>query len=169
MLWHIEILHKPFFYCTTDQVWVTSICINFCRSYAPFWNLEILEIQSFLPFSLTCFEILSWNFTCLCYTVLQINFKCRQFTSIFVGVMRLLELRILEIHSFRTFLLRALTYWAEIFDMTFLIYYRSIRVSLLCFHLAPSPSIRFLHFPLTCIDKFSWNLKFNVCFLMCFF
>ena len=105
----------------------------------------------------------------LCFTVIQIKFECRQFPSIFVGVMPLLELRILEMHSFphfsltcfdiliwnfandfvslyfrsssnvfnlrqvlwelcpfwnleyweytvfRTFLLHALTYWAEIF------------------------------------------------------
>ena len=31
-----EILHMTLFNCTTDQVWVSSICVNFCRSYAPF-------------------------------------------------------------------------------------------------------------------------------------
>ena len=31
-----EILHMTLFYCTTDQVRVSSICINFCGSYAPF-------------------------------------------------------------------------------------------------------------------------------------
>ena len=31
-----EILHMTLLYCTTDQVWVLSICINFCGSYAPF-------------------------------------------------------------------------------------------------------------------------------------
>ena len=31
-----ESFHVTFFYCTTDQVRVTSICVNFCRSYAPF-------------------------------------------------------------------------------------------------------------------------------------
>ena len=39
----------------------------------------------------------------LYFTVLQINFKCCQFVSIFVGVMPLLELKILEIHSFPHF------------------------------------------------------------------
>ena len=55
-----EILHMTLFYCSTDQVWVSSI---------------------------------------------------------FVGVMPLLDLRILKIHNFRTFLLHALTYWAEILHM----------------------------------------------------
>ena len=40
MLWYIyivaEILHRILFYCASYQVWVSSICINFCRSYAPF-------------------------------------------------------------------------------------------------------------------------------------
>ena len=31
-----EILHLTLFYCTTDQVRVSSISVNFCRSYAPF-------------------------------------------------------------------------------------------------------------------------------------
>ena len=31
-----EILHITLFYCTTDQVRVSSICVKFCGSYAPF-------------------------------------------------------------------------------------------------------------------------------------
>ena len=31
-----EILHMTLFYCTTDQVQVSSICVNFCGSYVPF-------------------------------------------------------------------------------------------------------------------------------------
>ena len=31
-----EILHMTLFYCTTDQVRVSSISVNFCRSYVPF-------------------------------------------------------------------------------------------------------------------------------------
>ena len=31
-----EILHITLFYCTTDQARVSSICVNFCGSYAPF-------------------------------------------------------------------------------------------------------------------------------------
>ena len=56
-----EILHMTLFDCTTDQVRVSPISINFCRSYAPF-ELRILEIHSFPHFSLTRFDILSWNF-----------------------------------------------------------------------------------------------------------
>ena len=60
-----EILHMTLFCSTTDQVWVSTISFNFCRSYIPFWNLEYSK-----------------------YTV------------------------------FRSFLLYALTYWAEILHMT---------------------------------------------------
>ena len=56
-----EILHMSLFYCTTDQVRVLSICINFCWSYA-LLECRILKIQSFPHFSLTRFDILSWNF-----------------------------------------------------------------------------------------------------------
>ena len=33
-----EILHGTLFYCTTDQVRVSSICVYFWRSYASFWT-----------------------------------------------------------------------------------------------------------------------------------
>ena len=32
----VEILHMTLFYCNTDQVWVSSICVNFYGSCAPF-------------------------------------------------------------------------------------------------------------------------------------
>ena len=52
----------------------------------------------------------------LCFTVLHIKLECRQFTSVFVGVMPLLDLRILEIHSIPHFSgSLALTYWSETF------------------------------------------------------
>ena len=37
------------------------ICVNFCGSYAPF-GTQNTEITHFPHFSLTCFDILSWNF-----------------------------------------------------------------------------------------------------------
>ena len=71
-----EILHMTLFYCTTDQVRVSSICVNFCGSYAPFGT---------------------WKYTVFC-----------------------------------TFLLHALTYWAEISHMTlFYCTTDQVRVSLI--------------------------------------
>ena len=49
------------FYCNTDQVRVSSICVNFCRSYASCGTKNDV-IYSFPLFSLTCFDILSRNF-----------------------------------------------------------------------------------------------------------
>ena len=70
----------------------------------PLLGLRILKIHSFPHFSLSRFEILSWKiYIWYGFTVLQIKFQCRQFASIFVGVMHLLGLRILEIHSFPHF------------------------------------------------------------------
>ena len=56
-----EILHMTLLYCTTDQVRVSSICVNFCGSYAPL-ELRILEIHSFPHFSLKPSHILSRKF-----------------------------------------------------------------------------------------------------------
>ena len=56
-----EIWHMTLFYCTTEQVRVSTISVNFWWSYAPF-GFRILKIHSFPHFSLTRFDILSWNF-----------------------------------------------------------------------------------------------------------
>ena len=53
-----EILHMTLFYCTTDQVGVSSIFVG----VMPLLELRILEIHSFPHFSLTPFNILSWKF-----------------------------------------------------------------------------------------------------------
>ena len=84
---------------------------------------------SFPHFSPTCFD--HWHIELkfciwLCFTVLQIKFECRQFPSIFVGVMPLLECRILKIHSFPHFSLTRfdLLSWNFAFHFV-LLYYRS--------------------------------------------
>ena len=62
----------------------------------------------------------------LCFTVLQIKFECRQFASIFVGVMPLLKLKLLEIHSFPHFSLTCFDILSWNFSYDFvLLYYRS--------------------------------------------
>ena len=53
-----EILHMTFFCRTTYQVWVTSIF----EGVTPLLDLRIVEIHSIPHFSLTFFDILSWNF-----------------------------------------------------------------------------------------------------------
>ena len=116
MLWHIELKFCIWLCFTVLQI--EFECSHFFGGVMPLLELRILEIQSIPHFSLTCFDILSWNFAYEFFvTVLQMKFECRQFTSFFVGLMPLLGLRILKIHSFRTFLLHALTYWAEILHL----------------------------------------------------
>ena len=102
-----EILHMTLFYCTTDQVRVSSICVNFCGSYAPFGTFFAL------------FSYILWHIELKVGILLH-------FASIFVGVMPLCELRILEIHSFPHFSLTCfdILSWNFAYDFV-LLYYRS--------------------------------------------
>ena len=122
MLWHTmywaEILHISLFHRTTDQVRMLSICINSCGSYAPFGTSNTENSQFSALFSYMLWHIELKCCIWLCFTILHIEFECRQFASIFVGVMPLLELKMMKYTVFRTFLLHAMTYWAEILHMT---------------------------------------------------
>ena len=63
MLWHIELK-----FCTwlcSNVLQIKFECRQFASSFVgvmPLFELRILEIHSFPHFSLTCFDILSWNF-----------------------------------------------------------------------------------------------------------
>ena len=153
------------FYCTIYQVWVLSIFVG----VMPLLELRILEIQFSGVFSLTCLDILIWNYIWLCFTVLQIKFECCQLASIFVGVMPPLGLRILDIHSFPHFSPKCSDILSWNFSYDFVqCTIDQVRVSSLCIRLALCPSFHFLRVPPTCFDKFSWNLKFDVGFLNAF-
>ena len=139
-----EILHMTLFYYTTDQVRVSSISVNFCKSYAPFGTENTGNTQFSALFTSILWHIELKFYTWLCFTVLQIKLECRQFASIFVEVMPLLGLRKLEIH---------IVSWNFSYDFVWCTIYQ-VRVSSLCVRLALHPSIHFLHFPPTCIDRF---------------
>ena len=99
----IEILHMPWLHYTKDQLRVSLICVYVCRSYVTFdtynaGNIQFSTLYSYMLWHIEL-EFCIW----LCDTVLQTNFECCQFVSIFVGVMPLLELIMLEIHSFQHF------------------------------------------------------------------
>ena len=128
-----ENLHMTLLYCTSDQVRVSSISVKFCASYAPFVTYNNGNTQFSALFSYMLWHIQLKFCTWLCYTVLQIKFECCQFASIFVGVMPLLEHRILKIHSFPHFSLTCMIYWAEILHMT-LFYWNAdqFQVSSIC-------------------------------------
>ena len=82
-----EMLHMTLFYCTTDQVRVSSISVKFCGSYAPFVTYNTGNTQFSALYSYMLWHIELKLCIWLCLTVLQIKFECCQFASIFVGVM----------------------------------------------------------------------------------
>ena len=127
MLWHIE-LKFCIWLCLTVLLikvechWFASIFVR----VMPLFKLRLLKIHSFLLFSLTCFDILSWNFVChfvLLYyrsSLIVVNFH-----QFLLELCPFLNLEYWKYTVFRTFLLHALTYWAEILHMTVLLCYRS--------------------------------------------
>ena len=105
------------FYCTTDQVRVLSISVFF-YGVIPLSECRILKIHSSPHFSLTRFDILSWNFAydfVLLYYRLSLSFlNLRWFLWELCPFWKSEYWK----YSFCTFLLRALTYWAEVLHMT---------------------------------------------------
>ena len=114
-----EILRMTLFWCTTDQVWVLSLCVNFFEGVMPLFELRIEEIHSFPQFSPTCFDILSWNFAhdfVLMYYRSSLSVvTLRQFLK---ELCLFLNLEYRKCAVFRTFLLFASRYWTEILHMT---------------------------------------------------
>ena len=122
----VQILYMTLFKCTTEQVWVSSFCFNFCWSYAStrntvfrFFLLHEYSKYSFPLFSLTCFDILSWNFAyefvLLYYRSSSSDINLCQF------LWELCPFWNLEYWKYtvsRTFLLHPLTYWAESMHIT---------------------------------------------------
>ena len=125
-----DILSWNFAYDFVLLYYRTSLSVvnfrQFLLELCPFWNLEYWKIHSFSAlFSYTLWHIELKFCIWLCFTALQIKFQCCQFPLIFVGVMPLLERRILEIHSFPLFPLTRVDIlsWNFAFDFV-LLYYR---------------------------------------------
>ena len=136
MLWHIDLK-----FCVSLYFYARKIkfeCHQFPSLFAGvmlLFNFQLLQICSFPHFSPTCFDILSSNFVydfVLMYHTASL--------SVVILLQFLLELWLfvknLEYSKytvFRTFLLHALTYWAEILHMT-LFYCTTVqvRVSSIC-------------------------------------
>ena len=107
----------------------SSSVVNLCQclwELCPFWNIEFWKYTVFRTFSYMLWHIKLKFCIWLCFTVLQIKFECRQFASIVVGVLPLLELRILKIHSFQHFSLTCFDILSWNFAYIFVSpYYRS--------------------------------------------
>ena len=129
---------------------------QFLWELCPFWNLNYWKYTVFALFSYMLWYIELKCCIWLCFTVLQIKFECRQFASIFVGVMPLLELKLLEIHSSPHFSLTCfdILSWNFAYDFV-LLYYRS-RFSVVNFRQFLWESCPF------------WNLKELGCFHIIF-
>ena len=113
-----ENLQMTLFYCTTDQVRASSICVIFCGSYAPLGlrTLEITVFHTFLLHALTYWaEIL--HMTLFYYTTDQVLVSsiCLNFL---LELCPFWNLEYWKYTVFHIFLLYALTYWAEILHMT---------------------------------------------------
>ena len=226
MLWHIELK-----FCIWLCFTVLQIKFECCQlasifvGVMPLLELKLLEIHIFPHFSLTCFDILSWNFaydfvvlyyrsslsvvdfrqflwelcpfwnlnywkytffrtfsymlwhielkfcTWLCSNVLQIKFECRQFVSIFVGVMPLLELKILQIHSFPHFSLTCLDIlsWNFAYDFVLLYYRSSSSVVNFCMSYAPfgTQNTENIQFSALLSDML-WLIELKICTWLCF-
>ena len=142
MLWHIE-----FKFC----IWR---CFNVpqskfeCRHFAsifvgvmPLCELRILKIHSFPHFSLTCFDILSWNcaydFVLLYYRSSSSVVNLRQFLW---ELCPFLNFTYWIYTVFCTFLLHPLTYWAESLHITLFFYTTDqVWVSSICVYFGVMP------------------------------
>ena len=135
MLWHIELK-----FCTwlcSNVLQIKFECRQFVSSFVGVMSLlelRILEIHSFLHFSLTCFDILSWNFA---YDFVLLYYRSSSsvvnFRQFLWELCPFWNLNYWKCTVFRTFLLHALTYWAEILHMTlFYCTTDQVRVSSIC-------------------------------------
>ena len=170
MLWHIELKFCTWLCFTVLQI--KFVCRQFALMFVgvkPLLELRILKIHSFPHFSLSCFDILSSNFA---YDFVSPYY--RSSLSV-VNLRRFLwelcpfwNLEYWKYTVFCTFLLHALTYWAEILHMT--LFYCTIDqvwVSSVFVGVMPLSELRILkrhsfpHFSLTCFDILSWNFAYD--------
>ena len=92
---------------TTDQVWVSSLCVNF---YTPVFRRDVLwygDVRvSVRPSQFSAlFSYMLWDIklkfcASLYFDASKIKFEYHQFPSIFAGVMPLLNFTLLQICSF---------------------------------------------------------------------
>ena len=170
MLWHIELKFCIWLFFTVLQIKFEyrQFALMFV-GVMPLLELRILKIHSFLHFSLTCFDILSSNFA---YDFVSPYYRSslnvvnlRQFLW---ELCPFWNLEYWKYTVFRTFLLHALTYWAEILHMT--LFYCTIDqvwVSSNFVGVMPLLELRILkrhsfpHLSLTCFDILSWNFAYD--------
>ena len=118
-----------------DVLWHGDICpsvrVSVRPTLFPSVRVSVRQFSTLFPNMLWHIELIFCMW--LCFTVLQIKFEWRQFASSFVGGMPLLELRILEIHSFPLFSLTCFDILSWKFTYDFVILYCTGLTSLLIY------------------------------------
>ena len=164
-----EILHMTLFYCTTDQVRVSSISVNFV-GVLPLMELRILKIHNFPHFSLTCFDLLSWNFA---YDFVLLYYRSRSSVVYLRQFFKeLCPFWNLEYYNMKFSALFSYTLWH--IEVKFCIWFcfTVLQIKLKCRQFAlifvmPLLELRILkihsfpHFSLTDFDILSWNIAYD--------
>ena len=173
MLWHIELKFCIWLFFTVLQI--KFECRQFPSIFIgvmPLLECRILKIQFSTLFSYMLWLIELKFCISLCFTILQIKFECPQFASIFVGVMTLLEYRILKIHSFPHFSLYTL--WHIDLKFCILLCFTVLQIKFECCQF-PSNFVgvmslldleywkihSFPHFSFTCFDISGLNFTYD--------
>ena len=150
MLWHIELKFCIWLCFTVLQI--NFECRQFLLELCPFWNSEYWKytvFRTFLWHALTYWAenlhmaLFYWNKDQVRVSSICVNFLWE--------LCPFWNFEYLKYAVFRTFLLHALAYWAEIFHVTF------FNVLQIKFEYCHSVSIHFI-----------WNLKFDVGFFNAF-
>ena len=172
MLWHIELKFCIWLCFTVLQI--KFECCQFALMFVrvmPLLELTILKIHSFPHFCLSCFDILSSNFA---YDFVSRYYRS---SSSAVNLRQFLwelcpfwNLKYWKYTVFRTFLLHALTYWAEILHMTLFyctIKFECCQFALMFVGVMPLLELRILkihsfpHFSLSCLDILSSKFAYD--------
>ena len=113
------------FSCTSDQLQVSSFCVNFWRSYASFWTYNIGNTQFSELFSYMIWHIelqFAYDFALISYiSCLTVVILCQFFKELKL----FFNLEYREYAVNRIFLLHVLRYWAEILQYFIFIYFKS--------------------------------------------
>ena len=150
--------------------------VNLCQfvwGLCPFWNLEYWKYKVSAHFSYMLWHIELKFCILLCLTALHIKFEFHQFASIFVGVMPLLEIIILKIHSFLHFFFSYMLWHIEL-KVCILLCFTVLQIKFKCHRFSSIfvgvmllLGLRILerhsvpHFSLTCFDILSWNFTYD--------
>ena len=140
----------------------------------PLLELDILEMRSFTHYSPSCFAIWSCNFDFLFMNCSTNQVEWYSFGSIFEGVMPLSKLEYWKYTVFRTFLLHALIYWAEIWYITLKFLFINLRSSSsvvilrqFLYDLCSFSNLndwKYTHFSSSYFDILSWNFAHDFLF-----